>query len=72
MALGKIWLKKWQSLKKKNKKKRLVGKGNTLQWNSIGNILYAARLDIKSKITEEILERLKPMSLRLKTSQMKC
>jgi len=65
-------VKKVAKSKKKNKKKRLVGKGNTLQWNSIGNILYAARQDIKSKITEEILGRLKPMSLRLKTSQMKC
>jgi hypothetical protein len=57
MALGKIWLKKWQSKKKKNKKKRLVVKGNTLQWNSTGNILYATRLDIKSKITEKDLSK---------------
>jgi hypothetical protein len=56
MALGKIWLKKWQ-FKKKNKKKRLVVKGNTLQWNSMGNILYATRLDIKSKITEKDLSK---------------
>jgi hypothetical protein len=38
--------------KKKNKKKRLVVKGNTLQWNSMGNILYVTRLDTKSKIIE--------------------
>jgi len=32
MALGKIWLKTWQSLKKKTKKnKKLAVKGNALQ-----------------------------------------
>jgi hypothetical protein len=43
--------------KKKNKKnKKLAVKGNTFQWNSMRNILYATKLDTKSKITSKVTE----------------